>query len=59
VITWNATRGMYHKVQFSTDLVDWTDATPFTQAYDSNGSWTDSAPLPGEKFYRVMRSPAP
>jgi hypothetical protein len=57
VLTWQATRGMYHKVQMTTDFTGWADATAFTQAYDTNGTWTDPAPLPGRKFYRIMRTP--
>ncbi len=59
VVTWNATRGMYHKVQFSTGLTSWTDATSFTQAFDTKGAWTDPDPLPGRKYYRVLRSTTP
>ena len=59
IITWSATRGMMHKVQWSTDMAAWTDATSYTIAYDTNGTWTDSAPLPGRKFYRVLRTTAP
>ena len=59
VLSWNATRGMYHRVQTSSDLASWTDATPYAIAYDTNGAWTDDAPLPGRKFYRILRSPTP
>jgi len=59
VLTWNATRGMYYKVQTSTGLSGWTDATDFTRAYDTNGAWTDPAPLPGRKFYRLAHSTTP
>lgn len=58
-VTWNATRGMYHKVQTSTNLSTWTDVGPYTMAYDTNGSWTDTSPAPGRKFYSVRRSLAP
>lgn len=62
-VTWNAVRGMYHKVQSTTDLVTWTDATPAAISYvngaiatDTSGSWIDTSPVPGRKFYRVVRS---
>jgi hypothetical protein len=58
-VAWNATRGMYHKVQSSADLVAWTDVAPAAVAYDTNGAWTDVAPLPGRKSYRVVRSTTP
>ncbi len=59
VITWSATRGMNHKVQWSPDMAVWTDATSYAIAYDTIGTWTDPAPLPGRKFYRVLRVTAP
>jgi hypothetical protein len=59
VITWSATRGMYHKMQTSTGLDGWQDAGVFVQAFDTKGSWTDPDPLPGRKFYRVLRSTTP
>ena len=55
-VTWNATRGMYHKVQTSTALSGWVDASSFTPAYDTKGEWTDTAPAPGSRFYRIVRS---
>jgi len=69
VLTWTPTRGMYHKVQTSTGdfgASGWTDAAPAV-LYRDNGaiagnpaaSFTDSAPLPGKKFYRVVRSYSP
>ena len=58
-VTWNATRGMYHKVQTSTNLTDWTNAGAATIAYDTNGTWTDNSPAPGSKFYRIIRSVTP
>ncbi len=58
-VNWNATRGMYHKIQVSTDLTLWTDAMAYTQAYSSEGTWTDTVTsAPGRKFYRVKRQPA-
>lgn len=66
VLTWKAVRGMKHKVQTSGDLVNWFDATSYTQSYvngaipgDTSGTWTDTSPGPGPKFYRVVRSTAP
>jgi hypothetical protein len=58
-VTWNAVRGMYHKVRTSTDLSGWTDVGAFAVAYDTNGSWTDVAPAAGRKFYQVVRSLSP
>ncbi len=55
VISWTAIRGMYHKVQTSTDLNSWTDVTAYTLAYDVRGTWTDTAPVTGNKFYRIKR----
>ena len=65
-LTWTAVRGMYHKVQTSTDLVTWTDAAAPSQSYvngaiatDSSGTWTDTSPLASQKYYRVHRSTSP
>lgn len=60
-LTWNALRGMYYKVQASNDLTagSWTDASSSTIAYDTRGTWTDSSPAPGRKFYRILRTAAP
>lgn len=58
-LRWTAVRGMYQKVQVSSDLMTWTDATAAAQTYDTNGSWTDTSPAPGCKFYRVVWSAAP
>jgi hypothetical protein len=67
VLTWQPTRGMYHKVQTSTSLSSgWTDAATAV-LYRDNGAiagdpaatYTDPAPLPGRKFYRIVRSFAP
>jgi hypothetical protein len=69
VLTWAPTRGMYHKVQTATTNLGpggWTDATTAVLYRDNGaitgnpaGSYTDPAPLPGRKFYRVVRSYAP
>ena len=66
VLTWKAVRGMKHKVQTSTDLVNWSDATSYTQSYvngaipgDTSGTWPDTSPGPGPKFYRIVRTTAP
>ena len=58
-VTWRATRGMYHKVQTSPDLIVWTDANTPTLAYDTNGLYTDATPLPGKEFYRIIRTVTP
>ena len=66
VVTWIPTRGAYHKVQTSTDLGSWTDATA-ASLYRNNAaltgdppaSYTDANPAPGRKFYRIVRSFAP
>ena len=59
---------MYHKVQTTANLTagPWTDATTAV-LYRDNGAiagnaaatYTDAAPAPGQKFYRVVRSYAP
>jgi hypothetical protein len=66
VLTWKAIRGMKHKVQTSPDLVNWTDATSYSQSYvngavpgDTSGTWTDTNPGTGQKFYRIVRSTVP
>ena len=50
----------------STDLVNWTDATTYSQSYvngaipgDTSGTWTDTNPGTGQKFYRIVRSTFP
>ena len=65
-VTWKALRGMNHKVMRSPDLFTWTDVTPSTISYtngavagDTSGTWTDTSPLPGKAFYKIVRSPAP
>ena len=65
-VGWKAIRGMKHKVQTSPDLVTWTDATTFAQSYtngaiagDTNGTYTDTSPGTGKKFYRIVRITAP
>ena len=58
-LSWTAVRGMYQKVQYSTDLITWTDATTATQTYTTTGTWTDTSPDPGCKFYRVVWSAVP
>ncbi len=65
-VTWKAVRGMKHKVQTSPDLVTWTDATSYSQSYvngaiagDTSGTYTDTTPGTGKKFYRIVRTTAP
>lgn len=66
VLTWTPVRGMYHKVQTSTDLSAWTDATAAVLfrvnaaiTGDPAATYTDANPAPGKKFYRIVRSFAP
>jgi hypothetical protein len=59
VLTWKAQRGMYHKVQTSLNMLNWTDATTATQAYTTTETWTDTSPNPKFKFYRVVWSAGP
>ena len=56
-------RGMYHKIQSSTDLVQWKNIGSYKLSYvngslasDTVGTYTDLAPAPGQNFYRVLRS---
>jgi hypothetical protein len=60
-VTWAAVRGMYHRLQTTTGdmTTDWRDVGSYTQAYDTNGSYTDTNPAPGRKFYRVLRTANP
>jgi hypothetical protein len=58
-LNWTAVRGMYQKVQISTNLTVWTDATIATQTYSTIGTWTDLTPDPAKKFYRVVWSAVP
>ncbi|MBP7949043.1 MAG: vanadium-dependent haloperoxidase [Verrucomicrobiales bacterium] len=59
ILTWHNVRGMYHQVQWSTDLGSWTNVGPAILSYDTNGTWTDTTPSPGRKYYRVKRSTDP
>ena len=65
-VTWRAFRGMNHKVQTSPDLITWSDANASAISYtngavvgDTSGAFTDSSPLAGKEFYRIVRTPAP
>ena len=65
-VSWRAIRGMKHKVQTSPDLLTWTDAISYPQSYtngaiagDTNGTYTDTAPGSGKKFYRIVRTTFP
>lgn len=65
-VTWKAVRGMNHKVMRSPNLISWTDVTTATISYtngavvgDTSGIWTDTSPLPGKAFYKIVRSAAP
>ena len=55
--TWSGVRGCSQKVQFSSNLIDWEDATPQSQTYDTACSYMDSSPDPVKRFYRVVWSP--
>ncbi len=65
-VTWTAIRGMNHKVQSSPNLIAWSDVNTNAISYtngaltgDTSGTYTDTTPGPGQKFYRIVRSPAP
>lgn len=58
-LTWNAVRGMYQKVQSSSDLTNWTDLTTVTQCYATPCTYVDTNPDPAGKFYRVVWSSTP
>ena len=65
-VTWVAGRGLKHKVQTSPNLVTWTDATSYSQSRtnaalsgDTSGTWTDTNPGTGLKFYRILCTSAP
>ena len=58
-VDWPQERGLFYKVQSSTDLGDldpWTDETTFTQAEEDAGSFTEPADATERIFYRVLRS---
>jgi hypothetical protein len=65
-VTWDAIRGMNYKIRTSTDLITWTDVAPAAITYvngaipgDPAGTWIDTDPAPGRKFYQVVTSTAP
>ena len=58
-LRWTAVRGSYQRVQTSSDLVQWTNATTASLAYDTIGVWTDANPDPARRFYRIIWSPGP
>jgi hypothetical protein len=58
-LTWQATRGFYHRVEGSTDLQNWAALTSYALTYDPNATWTDTVPHPQRKFYRIRRQAAP
>ncbi|MCH7226975.1 FG-GAP-like repeat-containing protein [Haloferula sp. A504] len=51
-------RGMYMKLQSSSDLTDWEDITEPQQILDPNPSWTIDSTLP-KYFFRVVQQPSP
>ena len=65
-VAWTCLRGMKYKIQTSPNLIAWTDATAYAQSFtnsalsgDTNGTYTDTTPGTGPKYYRIMRAPAP
>ncbi len=65
-VAWVCLRGMKYKLQTSPDLIAWTDATAYAQSFtngaiagDTNGTYTDTSPGTGPKYYRIKRTPAP
>ena len=64
--TWASRVGHIYKIEYSTDLVNWSDATSYTQSYtngaipgDTSGTWTHTSPGTGPRFYLIVRTPAP
>ncbi len=59
-LTWSAIRGMYHRVQSSTELNGpWTNETVDSVTYDPAGTWTDDSSFGSRKFYRVVVNSQP
>lgn len=55
-ITWPQDRGLFYKVQSSTDLITWTDETAFVRAESDEEEFTESLPNPDNWFYRIVRN---
>ena len=60
-VSWSITRGMYYRLQSSTDLNGWTNVTNYTLAYATTANYTydDTVSAPGRKYYRIQRSNSP
>lgn len=58
-VHWNAVRGMYQQVEYSDDLTTWHPANTPVWSYGTSESWTDSAPVLLQRFYRIVWSSPP
>ncbi len=60
-ITYPASRGLYYRLQSSTDLTNWTNLTSSTMATDTTFTYTDPTPFSAAspRFYRVIWDSAP
>jgi hypothetical protein len=62
-LLWQGQAGFDYQVLYSSDLATWHDNLPDTgfPGVIANGplSFTDPAPLPGARFYRIRRAPTP
>jgi hypothetical protein len=55
VLTWKAVNGSLYRVQSSTNLVDWTDASPDIQADGNQITYVVPVPSGSQCFYRIYR----
>lgn len=55
-VVWPQDRGLFYKVQSSTDLITWTDETAFVRAESDEEEFSESLPNPDNWFYRVVRN---
>lgn len=58
-LTWNTVRGMYYRLQRTTDLLNWTDVTPAMHAVNGTMSVVDTSAVSPVKLFRVIRITAP
>jgi hypothetical protein len=58
-LEWESVRGLWYRVESSTDLSLWTPIAGPTQATDVRSQWTDTAASQSRKFYRIVNAAAP